>query len=111
MQLPNAWTSLPASPSPSPSSLRSKLWSVYRSSFSYGFFVRTLYSSQFDEKARRLFYTPTAVIRGEPDARGTWHTRDEGEGNGRYRVVVRARDYWGNTGCIGTNVMLRNFGR
>lgn len=70
--------------------------------------LKTSYASQFDEKSRKLYYAPTRSLLGAPDGRGAWDTTKEPEGNGVYEVMVRARDWWGNEGCFGSLVTIRN---
>ncbi|CDR98871.1 hypothetical protein [Sporisorium scitamineum] len=90
----------------------SKLFSHYMPAFSYGRFFPEKITSQFDEKEKRLYYSAARSIRGEPKIDGAFDVQhiidQEGQegGRGRYRLVVRARDYWGNVGCIASDVLL-----
>ena len=90
----------------------SKLFSHYVAAFSYGRFFPEKITSQFDEKEKRLYYSAARTVRGEPKIDGAFNVQhiidQEGEegGRGKYRLVVRARDYWGNVGCIASDVML-----
>lgn len=129
-KLPNNWSSSP-SPSPSPSSSaaranatmeseevggygwRSKLFAHYMPAFSHGRFFPEKITSQFDEKEKRLYYSATRTTRGEPKVGGAFNVQtiidqqgEEEGGRGKYRLVVRARDYWGNVGCIASDVWL-----
>lgn len=117
-KLPNAWTDAfaddvqqddPESPLGAATRWRSKLFSHYMPAFSHGRFFPDKITSQFDEKDKRLYYSASRTLRGEPKINGaidvTRVTEDQG-GPGKYRVVVRARDYWGNHGCLGTDVWL-----
>ena len=72
----------------------------YVAAFSYGRFFPERYTSQFDEKARRLFYAPSRTTRGVADLAGAVELRRWVDEPGRYKVVVRGRDYWGNVGCV-----------
>ncbi|TKY88287.1 hypothetical protein EX895_002639 [Sporisorium graminicola] len=90
----------------------SKLFSHYVAAFSYGRFFPEKITSQFDEKEKRLYYSAARTVRGEPKIDGAFNVQSiidqDGEdgGRGKYRLVVRARDYWGNVGCIASDVML-----
>lgn len=102
-KLPNAWTvSLP----------KTALLAHYVPAFTVGSvpWFKTKYASQFDEKGRKLFYAPTRILVGQTDGRGAWDTRKEPDGNGLYQVWVRGRDWFGNSGCIGANIRIRNGG-
>ena len=77
-------------------------------SFSTGRLLKTYYHSAFTERERHVFYTPTRRTRGQPDLHGAWDTRKEPNGNGPYTIIVRAVDYWGNVGCLTTEVKLKN---
>ncbi|CBQ69511.1 conserved hypothetical protein [Sporisorium reilianum SRZ2] len=90
----------------------SKLFSHYMAAFSYGRFFPEKITSQFDEKEKRLYYSAARTIRGEPKITGAFNVQhiidQQGQegGRGKYRLVVRARDYWGNVGCIASDVLL-----
>lgn len=90
----------------------SKLFSHYIAAFSHGRFFPEKITSQFDEKEKRLYYSASRTTRGEPKIDGAFNVehviQQEGEegGRGKYRLVVRARDYWGNVGCIASDVLL-----
>jgi hypothetical protein len=80
--------------------------------FSHGRFFPEKITSQFDDKERRLYYSASRTVRGEPKLGGALNVQsiierdgDEG-GRGKYRLVVRARDYWGNVGCLASDVLL-----
>ncbi|EPQ27709.1 uncharacterized protein PFL1_04847 [Pseudozyma flocculosa PF-1] len=110
-KLPNVWTGafIPTSTS-TPASVRwhSKLFSHYQPSFSYGTWFPAKMSSQFDEKSRHLYYVVGRQVRGEPKIKGSFDVQRDlmDEGPGRYRIVVRGRDYWGNAGCVASDVNL-----
>ncbi|KAE8214582.1 hypothetical protein CF327_g2055 [Tilletia walkeri] len=99
-KFPNSWNSS--------ENAYDKLFAHYVPTFSYGPFswARQSFSSQFDEKARTLIYSPTRVIRGEPDVKGSWNTKSHP--NGVYWVSVRGRDYWGQIGCVTAQVRIFN---
>lgn len=100
-KLPNSWTV------PLP---KTNLLAHYVPSFTVGSvpWFKTKYASQFDDKARKLFYAPTRIFVGQTDGRGAWDTRKEPDGNGIYQVWVRGRDWFGNAGCFGTTVRIKN---
>lgn len=102
-KLPNAWTV------PLP---KTALLAHYVPAFTVGRvpLFKTKYASQFDEKGRKLFYAPTRILVGQTDGRGAWDTRKEPDGNGLYQVWVRGRDWFGNAGCMGANIRIRNGG-
>ncbi|SAM85382.1 uncharacterized protein UBRO_07344 [Ustilago bromivora] len=92
---------------------RSKLFAHYMPAFSHGRFFPEKITSQFDEKEKRLYYSATRTTRGEPKVGGAFNVQsiinqegDEEGGRGKYRLVVRARDYWGNVGCVASDVWL-----
>lgn len=94
---------------------RSKLFSHYMPAFSHGRFFPEKITSQFDEKDKRLYYSASRTVRGEPKVGGAFDVQaiidQDGSdglegGKGTYRLVVRARDYWGNVGCIASDVVL-----
>ncbi|KAL9939370.1 hypothetical protein V8E36_002183 [Tilletia maclaganii] len=88
----------------------SQLFAHYVPTFTYGAlrWTRKSLSSQFDEKARTLIYAPTRVsaTTGEPEVGASWNTRLYR--NGMYWVSVRARDYWGQVGCVTGQVRIFN---
>ncbi|GAK66877.1 uncharacterized protein PAN0_015d5101 [Moesziomyces antarcticus] len=109
-KLPNNWT--PSVEGGSEYGWRSKLFSHYMPAFSHGRFFPEKITSQFDDKERRLYYSASRTVRGEPKLGGALNVQsiierdgDEG-GRGKYRLVVRARDYWGNLGCLASDVLL-----
>lgn len=114
-KLPNNWS---PSPSPPPEGVvggyqwKSKLFSHYIPAFSHGRFFPEKITSQFDEKEKRLYYSAARNVRGEPKVGGAFNVQSivdvggEEGGRGKYRLVVRARDYWGNVGCVGSDVFL-----
>ncbi|KAN0064223.1 hypothetical protein ACQY0O_003390 [Thecaphora frezii] len=108
-KIPNAWTSPFLTSKPASVRWQSKLLSHYQASLSYGRFFPTRFTSQFDEKAKRLFYVVGRQVRGEPKIQGALDVRRDlmYEGPGRYRLVLRARDFWGNTGCVDADVVLQ----
>ncbi|GAC94645.1 hypothetical protein PHSY_002218 [Pseudozyma hubeiensis SY62] len=111
-KLPNNWT--PPSQSKEDGGYRwtSKLFSHYMAAFSHGRFFPEKITSQFDEKEKRLYYSASRTTRGEPRVGGAFNVQSvidqDGEegGRGKYRLVVRARDYWGNVGCVASDVLL-----
>jgi hypothetical protein len=100
-QLPKAW---------SISLVKNALLAHYVPAFLVGTipFFKTKYASSFDEKGRKLYYSPTRSLVGLPDGRGFWDTTKEPEGNGIYQVKVRGRDWFGNEGCFGANIKINN---
>ncbi|UZJ54684.1 hypothetical protein CBS101457_004004 [Exobasidium rhododendri] len=69
---------------------------------------KSKFASVFDEKGRKLFYSPTRSFAGLPSGGGSWDTRREPNGNGDYRIIVRGRDWFGNQGCFAANVRIQN---
>uniref|UniRef100_V5GQH5 Uncharacterized protein n=2 Tax=Kalmanozyma brasiliensis (strain GHG001) TaxID=1365824 RepID=V5GQH5_KALBG len=121
-KLPNNWTPAPSPLTQSNATMKegegepyrwtSKLFAHYMPAFSHGRFFPEKITSQFDEKSKTLYYSAARTVRGEPKIGGAFNVQDvidqEGEegGRGKYRLVVRARDYWGNVGCIASDVLL-----
>lgn len=101
IQLPNNW---------SVSLLKNALLAHYVPAFVVGTvpFFKTKYASSFDEKSRKLYYAPTRTVVGLPDGRGYWDTTKEPDGDGIYEVWVHGRDWFGNEGCFGANVRIKN---
>lgn len=113
-KLPNNWTPITKREDDEVGGYvwRSKLFAHYMAAFSHGRFFPEKITSQFDEKEKRLYYSAARTVRGEPKVGGAFNVQgvidQEGEegGRGKYRLVVRARDYWGNVGCLGSDVLL-----
>ncbi|PWN43721.1 hypothetical protein IE81DRAFT_365561 [Ceraceosorus guamensis] len=74
---------------------QTKLLSPYVPLFKVGRFFPTVYSSQFDEKSRRLFYSPTRyrASDGTADPRASWDTTRERDGD--IIIVFKASTYFG----------------
>lgn len=100
-QLPNAW---------SVSLVKNALLAHYVPAFLVGTipFFKTKYASSFDEKGRKLYYSPTRNLVGLPSGSGYWDTSKEPSGNGIYDVRIRGRDWFGNVGCFGATVSIKN---
>lgn len=100
-KLPNAWT-LPLA--------KTNLLAHYVPAFTIGSvpLFKTKFASQFDDKGRKLFYAPSRILNGQVDARGSWDTRKQRDGDGLYQVWVRGRDWFGNQGCMVANVKVQN---
>ena len=84
---------------------------VYRQRFTY---EGTAYTSVFDYNTRRLYYTVTNALRGEPDTLGAWNTAEvlpDGTPrfpNGNYVVGVYAVDYYGGRFDVEAAVVVEN---
>ena len=108
-KLPNEWSyTLPDLPVDEVDFL---LRYVYRQRFTY---EGTAYTSVFDYNTRRLYYTVTNALRGEPDTLGAWNTAEvlpDGTPrfpNGNYVVGVYAVDYYGGRFDVEAAVVVEN---
>jgi len=84
------------------------LRSNFLPAFSTGLIFKSYQTSQFDEKSRHLLYSPTRNVRGSSalGVNASWDTRDTRDGD--YELLIRAKDWWGNEGCVRSKIRVRN---
>ena len=108
-KLPNEWSY--TLPDLEPDDIDFLLRYVYRQRFTYD---ATSYTSVFDYQTRRLYYTVTNALRGEPDTLGAWNTAEllpDGTPrfpNGEYVVSIYAVDWYGGRFDVETTVVVNN---